>query len=206
MDKKVLIATNNTAKVDLYREVLSEIGLVAVSPKELNLHVDADENGTSEVENAKIKALAFYNAAHMPVIANDSGLYIDKFSAEDQPKLFVRRFGGKELSDEEMIDVFSKKLLLVGGESEGHYNVGLALVDENGELFAKEFKPKRHFVATPSKTRVKGFPLSSIAYDKATNKYLSEMTPAEKIAYEADVMQAQKDFIFSHLANKKNQN
>lgn len=201
MDKKVLIATNNMAKVDLYREVLNEIGLDAVSPKELGLHVEIDENGATEVENAKIKALAFYEKAHMPVIANDSGLYIDRFSDEDQPNLFVRRFGGRELSDEEMIDIYSKKLLEVGGESEGHYIVGLALVDGDGKLFAKEFKPKRHFVATPSKTRVKGFPLSSIAFDKKTNKYLCEMTPAEKIAYEADVMQAQKDFIFSHISS-----
>ncbi len=199
MKNKVLIATNNGAKVALYSEVLKEIGLEAVSPKELGLAVEVEENGKDEIENATIKALAFHKASGLPVIANDSGLYIDKFSDADQPKLLVRRFGGKERTDEDMIDIYVSKLKAVGGESDGHYNVGLAVIDADGNLFTKEFKPKRHFVSTPSEKRIKGFPLSSIAFDKKTNKYLSEMTPAEKIEFEAEVMLEQKKFIHEHL-------
>lgn len=199
MEKRVLIATNNSAKVALYSEVLREIGLEAVSPKELGISVEVEENGKDEIENASIKAKAFHEASGLPVIANDSGLYIDKFSEEDQPKLLVRRFGGKERTDEDMIEIYVSKLKAVGGESDGHYNVGLAVIDEDGNLFTKEFKPSRHFVSVPSEKRIKGFPLSSIAFDKKTNKYLSEMTNAEKIEYEAEVMLAQKQFIHEHL-------
>lgn len=200
MENKVLIATNNEAKVALYSEVLKEIGLEAVSPKQLGVKVEVEENGVDEIENAVVKAKAFYNATGLPVIANDSGLYIDKFSKEDQPNLLVRRFGGKERTDEEMIEMYTSKLKAVGGESTGHYNVGLAVIDKNGNLFTKEFKPSRFFVSVPSEKRIKGFPLSSIAFDKKTNKYLSEMTTAEKIEYEADVMVAQKQFIHEHLS------
>lgn len=202
MDNKVLIATNNSAKVALYSEVLREIGLEAVSPKELGISVEVEENGKDEIENASIKALAFHKASGLPVIANDSGLYIDKFSDEDQPKLLVRRFGGKERSDDDMINIYVEKLKAVGGESDGHYNVGLAVINKNGILFTKEFKPSRHFVSVPSKERIRGFPLSSIAFDKKTNKYLSQMTPAEKIAFEEDVMVAQKLFIYNSLCSK----
>ena len=62
MDNKVLIATNNSAKVALYSEVLREIGLEAVSPKELGISVEVEENGKDEIENASIKALAFHKA------------------------------------------------------------------------------------------------------------------------------------------------
>ena len=199
MENKVLIATNNMAKVALYSEVLKEIGLEAVSPKQLGIKVEVEENGKDEIENATIKAQAFHDASGFPVIANDSGLYIDKFGENDQPKLLVRRFGGKERTDEEMIELYVSKLKAVGGESDGHYNVGLAVIDKDGNLFTKEFKPSRHFVATPSEKRISGFPLSSIAFDKKTNKYLSEMTPAEKIEYEAEVMLAQKAFIHEHV-------
>lgn len=202
---KVLIATGNAGKIALYSEMLKEIGLEAVSPKMLGLRVHVEEDGKNEIENASKKALAYHKASNMPVIANDSGLYIEKFEANDQPKLLVRRFGGKELTDDEMIEIYSKKLQEVGGESDGFYTVGLAVVDENGNLSAKEFKPTRHFVATPSKARVNGFPLSSLAFDKNSGKYLSEMTPAEKIAYEADVMLAQKQFVHDSL-QKQNEN
>lgn len=203
--KKVLIATGNAGKIELYSQMLKEIGLEAVSPKQLGLQVQVEEDGKTEMENASKKALAYHKVSNMPVIANDSGLYIEKFGASDQPKLLVRRFGGKELTDEEMIEIYSKKLQEVGGESDGFYTVGLAVVDENGNLFAKEFKPTRHFVATASTAKIKGFPLSSLALDKKSGKYLSEMTPAEKIAYEADVMLAQKQFVHNSL-QKQNEN
>lgn len=40
----------------------------------------------------------------IPVFASDSGLYIEGIEAERQPGVHVRRVGGKELTDEEMID------------------------------------------------------------------------------------------------------
>ena len=194
--KKVLIATTNAGKVNLYKQVLADAGFEGVGAGELGVVVDVEENGLTEIENAIIKAKAFFEACSgMPVLANDSGLIIDKFSEEDQPKQLVRRYGGRDLTDEEMLEVYVKKLNAVGGESTGHYNVALAIVDENGKVYSREFKPERYFINKPSKILQKGFPLSSLAFDKKTGKYLSEMTAAEKIAYEEDAMVKQREFI-----------
>ena len=194
--KKVLIATTNAGKVNLYKQVLADAGFEGVGAGELGVVVDVEENGLTEIENAIIKAKAFFEACSgMPVLANDSGLIIDKFSENDQPKQLVRRYGGRDLTDEEMIEVYVEKLKKVGGESTGHYNVALAIVDENGKVYSREFKPERYFVSTPSTTLQKGFPLSSLAYDKKTGKYLSEMNAVEKIAYEQEAMIKQRKFI-----------
>ena len=194
--KKVLIATGNAGKVALYKQLLADAGFEGVGAKEFGVNAEAEENGATETENAIIKAKAFFEVSRgLPVLANDSGLIIDKFSEADQPKQLVRRYGGRDLTDEEMLEVYIEKLNAVGGESTGHYNVALAIVDENGKVHSREFKPERYFINKPSKILQKGFPLSSLAFDKKTGKYLSEMTAAEKIAYEEDAMVKQREFI-----------
>lgn len=195
MENKILIATTNQGKFNIYKAVFDELGLDCTNLAELKVSADVDENGKNELENAIIKAEAYHKLTGLPVLANDSGLVIEKFSEENQPKALVRRYQGRELSDDEMIEVYSQKLKEVGGESEGHYNVALAIIDENGNLFTREFQPKRYFVSSPSKVVNKGVPLSSLAYDKVSGKYMSEMTTVERNAYEAEAMQLQKQFI-----------
>lgn len=192
---KVLIATTNLGKVQIYKQAFDELGIDVCCLKDLDMNIDVEENGKTEIENAVIKAKAYHNFTGMPVLANDSGLIIDRFSKEDQPGLLVRRYKGKELSDEEMLNIYIEKLNEVGGESSGHYNVGLVIIDENGKLYAKEFRPKRYFINKPSKTFIKGIPLSSLCYDFKTKKYMSEMTPKERNDYEGKEFQGQIDFI-----------
>lgn len=195
MAEKVLIATGNLGKFNIYKAVFDELGIECTNIKEIGCDIEVEETGSNEVENAVLKAMAYHKATGMSVLANDSGLVIDKFSAEDQPGVLVRRYHGKELTDEEMIAVYIEKLNEVGGSSTGHYNVALALVDEKGNLFTREFKPKRFFVNKPSPVVKKGVPLSSLAYDEKTGKYMSEMTTTERNDYEAEEMLKQKQFI-----------
>ena len=147
------------------------------------------------LDNAIIKAKAYNKITGMPVLANDSGLIIDRFSAENQPGVLVRRYQGKELSDEELLNLYIEKLNEVGGESTGHYNVGLAIVDNEGNLHTREFHPKRYFINKPSPVLVKGIPLSSLSYDTVTKKYMSEMTPKERNDYEGEEFSGQIEFI-----------
>lgn len=192
---KVLIATGNQGKFNIYKAIFDELEIECTNIREMNINIDVEENGKNEVENAIIKARAYHEVTGMPVLANDSGLVIDKFKPEDQPGVLVRRYHGRELTDEEMIEIYIEKLNEVGGSSTGHYNVALALIDESGKLFTREFKPKRYFVNKPSSVIKKGVPLSSLSYDEVSGKYMSEMTTQERNEYEAEEMIKQKEFI-----------
>lgn len=192
---KVLIATTNLGKVQIYKQAFDDLGIEVCSLRDIDLNVDVEENGATEIENAIIKAKAYHKLTGLPVLANDSGLVIDKFSADNQPGLLVRRYKGQELTDEQMLNVYIEKLNEVGGESSGHYNVGLAIIDEKGVLHTREFKPKRYFINKPSSTLNKGVPLSSLAYDFESKKYLSEMTPKERNNYEGEEFLGQINFI-----------
>ena len=65
------------------------------------------EDGNTPLENARLKAMAYYEAFQIPVFSCDSGLYFDNVPDEVQPGVHVRNVNGKSLSDDEMIDYYS---------------------------------------------------------------------------------------------------
>lgn len=199
--QKLLIASTNLGKINIYKDVCSEIGVLTTSLAEIKVDITVEETGSNELENAILKAQAYFNETSLPVLSNDSGLVIDKFSPDDQPGVMVRRFGGRELTDQEMLEIYINKLNEVGGSSTGHYNVALVLINGKGKIKHGEFKPKRYFINKPSKVLNKGVPLSSLSFDEKTGKYLSEMTIKERNTYEADAMIAQKNFIKNNFKN-----
>lgn len=193
--KKILIATGNTGKIMIYSTILKELGLKFCTLKDIKVNIDVEETGSTTEENAKIKALAYYNATGMPTLSNDSGLTIEKLAPEDQPGIFVRRYQGRELTDEETIKIFSKKLHEVGGSSSSYFDVSLALVDAKGILHSRNFKSFRLMVENPSNIIVPRLPLRSLDYDPVSKRYMSEMTIEEANAFEGDCLKQQKKFI-----------
>lgn len=73
----LLIATNNAHKVHEYELLFSGYDIKLHTPKELDINVDPDENGTTYEANSLIKASALAEFTKMPVIADDSGLSVD---------------------------------------------------------------------------------------------------------------------------------
>lgn len=192
--QKILIASTNEGKINIYKDVFDVLGIKTTSLKEIHLDLKVEETGNNEAENAILKAKAYHEATGLPVLANDSGLVIDRFKPEDQPGVLVRRFHGKELSDQELLNLYIEKLNEVGGESKGHYNVALALINSKGRLKVKEFKPERYFVSKPSPIIKKGVPLDSLAFDKVSGKYASEMEVRERNEFEKEEMRKQYQF------------
>lgn len=93
---KFLIATNNQGKVKEFQRILIPFGIEVVTPKELGLNLDVEENGSTFAENAKIKAEVFREATGLPTIADDSGLCIDALNGE--PGVNTARYGGADLA------------------------------------------------------------------------------------------------------------
>lgn len=192
---RILIASTNVGKIAIYSTVLNKLKLPYCSLKDLSVNISVDETGETELENARLKAEAYHEETGLPVIANDSGLVIEKFAPEDQPGVFVRRYGGHELTDEETIRIFSQKLKDVGGESDSYFKVALVLCDYDGNYHETTVKSYRYMVATPSKVVNKGLPLRSLDYNKEYGKYMSEMTMEEANASEGKAIETQQAFI-----------
>ena len=114
---KLLYATNNISKVRNMRRSLAELPIEIITPKELGIKIDVVEDGKTAIENAIKKAQAYYDKTKLPTIAGDSGLFIDGVPDDKQPGLFVRRVNGKTLTENEMIEYYSKLIASIGGKS-----------------------------------------------------------------------------------------
>lgn len=195
---KVLIGTNNKAKVKKYGTILEELGIEYCTPKDLNLDIDVDEIGSTSQENSEIKAKAYYEATKMPVIVDDCGLLIDKFSPENQPGVFVRRYQGKRLTDEELIEIYSKKIEEVGGDTTGAFVIAITIIDENAKMYTNVLRHERYFISKPCEARTEGYPMNSLIYNKDTQKYLAEEYEGQKM-YKGNSFENDYTFIKSVL-------
>jgi 8-oxo-dGTP diphosphatase len=178
--KKLLYGTTNPAKLKFMREMLQELGLEIIGLKDIDREVEAvDESGNNPLENAKIKALAYYKATNMPVFSCDTGLYIEGVSDEKQPGVHVRRVGGKELSDEEMIEYYTKLVREHGGTVKAKYKNAIVLVLEENKIFEYDgediWYPEFLLTSEVHPSRTEGFPLDSISLEIKTKQYFMDM-------------------------------
>ena len=93
--QKILLASNNKHKAEEFIQIFEKekIKLEILLPSELHLSdFDVEETGLTFEENAVIKAKAFYEAAGMPVIADDSGLEVDALDLK--PGVLSARYAG----------------------------------------------------------------------------------------------------------------
>ena len=133
--KQVLFATSNQTKAKRFRKGLLEKGIETLTLKDINIKLDVEENGKTAIENALIKARAYYEKTHIPTIGMDDTLYIENIDDNLQPGLFVRRVNGKTLNDEEMITYYTNlvKKYGVNGRLNCKWIYGLALIDDEGK-------------------------------------------------------------------------
>ena len=76
--EKVLFATTNPAKVKKYANQLKEKGIEVLTIKDLEINLKVDESGKNALENAYIKAKAYYEATKIPTIGMDNNLFIEE--------------------------------------------------------------------------------------------------------------------------------
>ena len=206
MKKKLLFATGNEFKFDLMKKRLSVFDdLELISPKSLGIKIDVEEDGKTAEENSIKKAKAYYDATNLPTIAEDSGLYIEKFKEEEQPGLFVKRINGVEgLSDEEVFNYYFNKITEYGGESKARYFTGVALVDGNGEIHSHTLAEHEFLLTTKlAKTKsLNGGILEPMSYDLKANKYFEEVTEEEKEEHYKELNEVYRKMVKENIMDK----
>ena len=172
---KILYGTTNKGKLQAMKNSVKDLDIEIIGLNDIDSDLpNISENGTTPLENAEIKARAYYEAFHIPVFSCDSGLYFEELSEEEQPGLNVRRVGGKELTDEEMIEHYAALAGKHGGKITGQYrNAIYFILDEDRHFSSMDMSIATEpfvLVTKPHTKRVKGFPLDSLSVDIATWK------------------------------------
>ena len=177
---KILYGTTNKGKLQAMKNAVKDLDIKLIGLNDVGSDLpNINENGTTPLENAEIKARAYYEAFHMPVFSCDSGLYFDEVNEEEQPGIHVRRINGQELSDDEMIQYYASLAERYGGKITGRYrNAIYFILDENHHYSSMDMSIATEpfiLVAEPHAKRVEGFPLDSLSIDIGTGKYYYDL-------------------------------
>lgn len=199
---KLLYGTANQAKLNHMRKMLDGIDLEIIGLNEVDLKLDTiDESGNNPLENARIKALAYYKAVKMAIFSCDSGLYIDDVEDKDQPGVHVRRVNGKSLNDEEMIEYYTGLAFKHGGELKARYRNAICLVLDENRIFQYDGADiaSEDFIITskPHPNRDIGFPLDSISIEIETGQYYMDKESYND--YEDDMAEGFRRFFIKAL-------
>lgn len=182
---KVLFATGNQAKVKRYKESLEKNGIELITIKDIGINLNIDENGKDAIENAYIKAKAYYDATGIPTIGMDNNLFIDGIDESLQPGTHVRRVGGRQLSDEEMITYYTRLVKDHGEKLQAKWVYGMVVITDKSCDELTWSKDKFYFVSTPCSRINPGYPLDSISIISEFNKYLVELSDEERNLYKS---------------------
>ncbi len=199
--KQIIFATSNATKSKRFSKGLKELGIEVLSLKDIDVKLDIEEDGSTAIENALLKARACYKKTKKPCMGMDDTLYMEGVPEDMQPGLFVRRVNGKNLTDEEMIEHYTNlvKKYGINGRINCKWIYGLAVINENGEETTYSwFKDDFYMTSSRSDKNNPGYPLNSISKYKKLDKYFTEVTLEDMKLIEVnedDVV----DFIANHI-------
>ena len=173
---KVLFATTNPAKIEKYAEKLKEKNIEVLTIKDLGINLKPEETGKNAIENAYIKAKAYYKKTKITTIGMDNNLYIEELPEEKQPGTHVRRVNGKELNDDEMIEYYCNLVKKYGGKLTAKWVYGMVIYDGKETKEYSWSKSHFYFVDKPCKKRNPGYPLDSMSIMPECSKYFVDLT------------------------------
>jgi len=167
----ILLATKNKNKFEEISKIFDESGNFhrLVYKEEL---IDVVEDGKTILENAKKKALEVHQEYKLPVIADDSGLFVD--SLNGLPGLRSKRFAGEQATDQENIDKLLKSLTEQDYKA-AYFKTVLYFYDGTDEIYTEGTLKGE---ITHSQRGLNGFGYDSVF--EYENKTLAELTSLEK--------------------------
>ncbi|MCL1882876.1 MAG: hypothetical protein FWF81_03885 [Defluviitaleaceae bacterium] len=174
---KLMYGTTNKAKIDFMKRRIEPLGIEILSLTDVNApKLNVVENGNSPLDNARIKAIAYYDALKMPVFSCDSGLYIDGLDDARQPGINVR---GKEdyMNDDEAVRYYTSLANELGGKMTAWYQNAICLILGEGQIFGhmgKDIASEKFYITSKQHKNgviAKGFPLDSISVQIESGKY-----------------------------------
>ena len=183
---KLLYGTTNKSKIEFMQKRVEHLGIEILSLADVTApKLKIEEDGNSPLDNAGIKALAYYGALKMPLFSCDSGLYIDGLDDEKQPGINVRGLGDY-MNDDETIAYYSALARKMGGKMVARYRNAICLILGDGQIYeymgddiaSQPF----YIVSTPHEKRNEGFPLDSLSVHIDSGQYYFDRDYSEKYA------------------------
>jgi XTP/dITP diphosphohydrolase len=175
---QLLIATNNAGKIAELRGLLDGCGWDVVTPADLSITIDVEEDGETYHDNARLKALAGMEASDFVTLADDSGIEIQAMGGE--PGVRSARFLGPAATYEERFAEIER--LLAGkpvDERAARFVAVIAIVEpRTGEVRFAEGEIRG--IISPEPRGEHGFGYDPIFWSPPQNATTAELPEHEK--------------------------
>jgi XTP/dITP diphosphohydrolase len=174
---RLLVATNNRGKLREYSELLKGLPLELTTLEGEGITEEVEESGSSLKQNAIQKATAYAKLSGLTTMADDSGLEVEALGGEPGP--LSRRYAGENASDKERNDYLLAKLHDVPWEKRAaRFRAVIAIASPDGKVKTVEGVCEG-IIAFDAKGEG-GFGYDPIFYLPELDKYMAELTLAEK--------------------------
>ncbi len=175
--RKLLLATNNQAKVREYRSLLQDLSYELVTLAEQGINTVVDEVGESLEENARLKATLLADESQLLALADDSGLEVDALGGE--PGRFSARYAGENASDKDRVNYLLLKLKDVPWEKRtARFRCVIAIAIPDGEVEFCSGECQGFITFEPKGEQ--GFGYDPIFYLPELDKTMAELPPEIK--------------------------
>jgi XTP/dITP diphosphohydrolase len=177
---RILAATSNKGKLREIRRILEPLGYEILEPPR---KLEVEEAGNSFLENAYLKAVAYYREFGIPSLADDSGLVVEALGG--YPGVYSSRFyaipyGGVEELNSPEDEVNIRKLLRLMKDRENRRAkfVAFVVLYMDGKGFFSQGECGGEIVSEPRGEG--GFGYDPVFKPEGFERTMAELSPEEK--------------------------
>jgi XTP/dITP diphosphohydrolase len=172
---KVLVATTNRNKIKEISDILSDSGITLISPDQLGMNLDVEEEGETFEANALSKAMAWNRASGLPSLADDSGLCVDELGGK--PGILSARFSGPGATDHSNMELLLN--LMEGLENrKARFICVVALVISEDKVITAQGEYEGVILHEP--LGESGFGYDPVFLDPESGKTFAQLSDTEK--------------------------
>ena len=183
MIKRLVIGSTNPAKINEWKKLLK--GFPVITLAELGNFPEPQEHGKTFEENAVLKAKHYAKLTKEYVFSEDGGYEVDALGGA--PGVRSRRIlpGGKDGSDDDLINFVLKKLKGLTSEKRTvSLSFAAAVSDPKGNVI---FEDKNSFVGIvtkkPGPVKIEGYPFRTIHFIPKLGKTYAQLNEEEHEKY-----------------------
>lgn len=203
MTKKVLLATNNRGKIERFKHLVvdAELGVELLTPAELGLvEANPEETGKTLAENAEIKARVYFGQTDLPILANDTGFYVEGEGLVDAPKRQALGVKDESLMTKEeiakqVLEFWKGVATKYGGKVDAAWVEAFVILDPDGTV--RQAESRREIVLTDQEFGEPHIqlPVRALYYSKTTGKPAILHSKEEELLEMQPIIQALKTLL-----------
>ncbi|MEM8681859.1 MAG: RdgB/HAM1 family non-canonical purine NTP pyrophosphatase [Pseudomonadota bacterium] len=177
LPKKIVMASGNPGKIREIARILADLDVEIVPQSDFEVP-DADETGTTFIENSVIKARHAAALTGLPAIADDSGLSVD--ALDGRPGVYSARYAGPGASDDDNVDKLLAEMDGLNERGAAFHCVASFVLDADADPVLGEGEWRGEILA--ARRGENGFGYDPVFLDPASGRASAELTADEKNA------------------------